>query len=861
MSEITVQEVQSFISGAEKYKHDWEECAKRSWQEIKKRDQNNRLWAMGPNNVYKKQRYPAWYSIFKIRQNLIFSRIGIPIGRDTTQDGQDNVGATAAICKERLAINLAKSFRMLDVMRAVRDDGLATNFAACRAYYDRKEVKQKVKEYLTVEKQAPDEYDPFGETEVKFIDSKGNAVFSDDIRQDDEGNFFIDTEEVVGITEEKVCLKHILYKNFLLDPGVVFWEDAKRIAFIDTYSPVDFKRIFGVEAYNDLPKPDANIGDESQPKTQDIQVYEYWDMYEKDVRWIAKEGNDFIKPKGYFDSNDEKYEEVYEGEELNGLYNLRGFFPVPPPLLWNNPTDCFWPVPEYYQFFEIFEDIHSIFTRMVSSTKAIRTRLLFDKNVEGLKEALNEASNADAFGVPNLSQSLAAAGGSLESVAQYVPVEKMMIGLEKQMNQLDQRLATIYRLTGTSDLLQGLTQNNSDKTLGERRIEEKYANNQLNEPRQKMAEFVRDSYELLTEMAIKNFSDESLATYIMPQTLPADHKERYGMAIELLKDEFDRFRIDLQTDSTIDINEDYDRKMRVEFVNILTKALEVTANVAEKSPALAIVDLHAMKYLIQSFPQAKLFQPEVTAAIDNVIKSAENAAKTQPPPFNKDETMAKIKIQEIQSNNQLRMTELLSRERLEMAKLQQQGQIAAIRAQIETFEAKMKQGVDSAKLNVEYQKLVAMISEAQGKLSNEKSALLIELRKVNDKKEADRIALMIEERTKPYEMALAQQQQVLDSYDLKLRETDQMIRATDMQAQQLNTQIDNTRQQVRLLMDIKDQEHEHSKPPDLSGAQFHVHAAPTAKRKKRTKHVYDSEGNILESITSEIDESEDEEKK
>ena len=629
---ISIEEVRAFITDARKDRQNWLTMAERSWREIKKRQQNNRLWNVTPNSLRKRNRYPAWFSIFKIRQPLLLSRIGVPIGKDTTQDGNDNVGATAAICLERLAINLARSFDFFSVMAAGRDDFLATNFAQCRAYYERDTVTEPVKEYITPEK------DPDTQ-EMVFIDSKGNTVTSNEIGQDDEG-FFLEHEETVDVDNEKVCLRPVLYSQIYVDPGILDWEQCERIAFEIHFSEPQFKQVFGVAAYTKLSLGQST--DDSQPKRQTIKVFEYWDKYEKQCYWLPETGDEFLTPKGYLVPGDDA-DEYTENEYGSGLYNLEKIFPCPKPLIINAPTDEFWPIPEYYQVVEILEDIHMIFSRMVTATRAYRSRLLYDSSIDGLQSALNEASEADAIGITNLGMALSSGGGDLKNFAQYINTEGVILSLQQLYQSLEQRLQSLFKLTGTSDLLQGLTTTNTDKTLGERQMEEKYAINQLAEYQRKMQEYVRDSYQLLCEMALKNFKDSSLDKYIMPQTLDEDNRSRYRAAIGMLKENEKRFRIELETDSTIAINEQFDKAMRIELVNILTAALEKTANVAATQPGLVKIDLHAMKYLIQGFRQGKMFQTEITQAIDDVIKQLENT----PPGFNKDQEEINIKKEEL----------------------------------------------------------------------------------------------------------------------------------------------------------------------------------------------------------------------
>lgn len=834
---ITIEEAKAFIVDAERAKQSWQVMADRSWMELKKRQRNNKLWSITPNSVSRRARYPAWYSIFKIRQPLILARIGIPIGKDTTQDGNDNIGATAAICLERLAVSLAKTFDFFDVMSACRDDFLATNFSLCRGYYERDEVKQKVKEYIQPQKT---------ETGAIFVDADGKEIQSDNIMQDDEG-YFIEHSQVVDIENEKICLEHVLYKRIYVDPGILRWNRCKRLAFEEYYSVPEFKAIFGAAAYAQLPNPEEEKpgADEATPKRQSVKVFEYWDEYEAEVLYWPDNGKDFIKPLAYLTPDNEEYS---TDSERHGLYDLEKLFPVPNPLIMNAPTDEFWPVPEYYQMQEMIEDIHLVFSRMVAMTKAIRPRLLFDDSIEGLKEALNEATTGDAFGVSNLASSLAQYGGSLEGVVQYIPVQVMVDALGNMYTALDQRLQSLFRLTGTSDLLQGLSADNSGKTLGERQIEEKYATNQLYEPQRKMAEFVRGSYQLMCEMALKNFKDASLDMYIMPQTLQPEDQQRYRAALGMLKDNQKRFRIELETDSTIALNEEYDKKMRIELVNTLTAAIEKTANVAQNSPALVAVDLHAMKFLIQGFKQGKMFQSEITEAIDNVIKQAEEAAKNAPPPFNKDEVMAKLKAQELKASNDLQIASIQSRERIEMAKLNAAAQINSIQVQLDQFKLQVEQGERAreqrGQLQLEYAKINASIQEAQQKLLLDRDALMVELRKVTTKQEADQFAMMVEQQTKPYELQLEAQKLQIDQAELQLRAQDQALKAQEQAMVDSHVNTDNILQQMRLELDAHALTVEANKPP--TPPDVHIHMPQPVTTKKKVSIQRDEMGNMTD---------------
>lgn len=839
---LTIAEARSFIVDADKSREAWLTMAKRSWNEIKKRQKNNNLWSITPNSLRKRAKYPAWYSIFKIRQPLLLSRIGIPICRDTTQDGNDTVGATAALIKERLAVNLAKSFDFFDVLCAVRDDFLATSFGCARAYYERTEVKEQVKERITPQK-IP------GTEETAFVDAQGKIIESDDIGQDDEG-FFIEHDQVVAVDNERVYLEPVLYSDVYVDPDIKRWKRCKRIAFADYYSRPEFVEVFGAKALATLP-PDTSQSihagnDDAAPKRRTIKVYEYWDMYEQKPYWWADEGEDFIEP---VQARRPDEEQEGDDEARVGLYDLSCFFPCPTPLVTSQATDEYWPVPEYYHVIDIVEDIHQIFSRMFALTKAIRARLLYDSDVEGLQSALNEAAEGDAIGVANLAQALVGAGGSLENVVQYIPVEKLIQSLENMYRAFEQRLNCLYKLTGTSDLLQGLITDPTQRTLGERQMTEKYAINQVAEPQRKMQEYVRDCYELITEMAIKNFNDASLDRYIMPVTLPKEHQGKYKQALGMLKEDWKRFRIELETDSTIALNEQYDKEMRRELVDTLTNAVERSANIAQTSPAMVAITLHSMKFLIQGMRQAKMFQQEISEAIDGVIKQAESA----PPAFNKDEATLQAKTQleqaKLSTSMQQFMIGLQSKERIEAGKnqlkifeLQQKERLSAVTSQIEIFKAQIAGGKDKAALQLEYQKLSAAIAEAQTKLTIERDALGVELRKVVGDEQVKQFQLMIQQQTAPYEAQLRAQELMLEQMRIQAD-----IHINTMENDHMTGEMAN--EQMRMALDAKQMMLDANKPPE-SPIHMNVDArvAPIAKKVEVKKDKF---GNVRKYKASE----------
>lgn len=774
---IKPEDVHTFIKAAERTKDYWLAISKEAWSEIKHCGAGDQ--ALINRTILPLQSlraYPAWWSITNIRLPLILSRLGVPVGRDTTQDAHDAVGSTAAICLERLAINLAKTFPMMDNYLRCCKDFCVTDAAFIRAYYEAEDVKEEIKTRLTPQQDA--------NGNVSFTDDKGEVIDpSQEILEDDEG-FFLETENVIDVINERVCLRHVLPSRVFVDSSILMWQDCGKLAFEEHYSRQRFIEIFGKKAIDTLPPDNAEQGTKDNPKDTTVKVLEYWDKYIKDCYWIVRDGSDFIEPKGYKPNDNE--------EKTNGIYNLQGFFPTVKPLMINQATDEFWPIPEYIQIRGILTDIHLIFGKMVDGTKAIIAKLLYDDSIEGLQDALTSDRQALCVGVTNLARSLQQSGGTLQAAVQYIPIDGLITSLDALSNRLESQLNQLYKLIGVSDLLQGLVTDPTQRTFGERQMTEKYALNQI-EPRQRgMQEFVRDGYQLICEIALKNFKNESLDKYMLPKTLTPEQQKQYPSARELLKSNTSRFQIELETDSTIAINEEFDKQIRTETVNVITASLEKTANIAQTAPELLAVELHCLKYLVQGLRQGKMFQGEITQAIDAVIAKTQ---QPQPPQFDKDQATLQFKAQELAAKQQMAGGD----SQLEQFKIQTQAQTEANKIQAQLQLKNMEGQIEQ--MRNQMQMMLAQI-KAQSDQATESSKLQLESYKIDSEREFRSADAQIAYEKLQADVALAQQNLLIAQNELRQKQM-----ALEMEAQATMTELQQ--QQIDSAVSAKTSEEDH----------------------------------------------------
>ncbi len=837
-SDFTIQEAKLFIGDVEDARRNWMAQAIASWQEIKKVQRNGKLWSVMPNSARKAVRFPLWNSIYKIRIPLVYSREPVPVGVDTS-GGNDPVAKTAAIALERLAKAILKTFDFSEAMLASCSDTLVTNLGVARAYYIKEDVLEKERVYL-IPSQDPITGEPI------FL---GDGDVPTTPTGSDEQGAYIELDSVVSVKEERVYLEPTLYSDFYFDPAAIRWSQGKIISFPTDYTRQEFKRIFGKKNLENVPTDLSSTRSSDGKRRNLIRVHEIWNWHSKETKWMIDGDQDFIEPKDYAEVAKGVSAETEEGEqrseadeETNGLYNLRKFFPCVRPMIQNAPTDSFYPVTEYYQICDQLAEIHTIASRIFVLSRAIRIRGLFDSTVSELQSLVNEVSEADWIGVSNLAMSLANGDGDIRKMVAYLPIAEMVAGLENMYKALDQRLNMVYQLTGTSDLLRGQT-DGVERTYGEQQMKAKYAMNQLEPMQQDMQRFAAENMELLCEMALKNFSDESLDEYIVPSGMDPSEQASYPQALEMLKSDRKRqFRIQLETDSTIALNEEYDKQMKIEVCSAISKAIESTANIIEKEPILGPVMVQLLEHLASGFRQGKQFQDEIKESLGAIIEKVKAKAEqppqqTPPDPAKMAELQQKGQIAQAQMRmeGEIRSAELnLEGQRLQQdgaiksAELQQKERIAQLEMQIAQMQEQTEIFLQSNELQAELQRTIEELAVSREKLQVDREKLMGEAAIAGQSVELDAFRAQLEAEDMQTNHAIATMQQQLETWRVQSEEKEKWVTEERLQREEQHRIEKET---VDAQVNAQAKMIEAVKPPP-SPVSYHINVAPHKSKAK-----------------------------
>jgi|TARA_R110000772_G_scaffold128346_2_gene235973 hypothetical protein len=168
-----------------------------------------------------------------------------------------------------------------------------------------------------------------------------------------------------------------------------------------------------------------------------------------------------------------------------------------------------------------------------------------------------------------------------------------------------------------------------------------------------MEEFIRDGYRIMSEL----ISDKFTASNLERMTGLEANEE----VMELLQnDQMRSFRIDVETDSTVQPNEEIDQRRAMEYGNVVGNLLSQALPAAQAFPALGPYLGESVKFISRQFKAGRALETSLNAVIEQLQQAA------QQPPQEEGDGKAQIEQQKLQ---------------MEQMKVSQDGQIAQMENQ------------------------------------------------------------------------------------------------------------------------------------------------------------------------------------
>lgn len=494
------------------------------------------------------------------------------------------------------------------------------------------------------------------------------------------------------------------------------WSKVPWIAYEEHIDKTESERLFGAEiaaklVYTDNDdaergeQHDDNDDEKHKGERKTVCVYQIWDKETKKIRYISAQYAD-----GYLKVEDDPL-------------GLTGFFNCPRPLQFLRKSNDLMPVALYALYENQARELNNITRRINTIVGAIKAKAIYDSTLATDLDALMKAD--DTTMVPSDQTASLSAEKGLQNAIWFWPVEKLIEVLAQLYIARDACKKVIFEISGLADIMRG--QSNASETLGAQEIKQSWGRLRLKRIQKEVQRYTRDLLRMMLEVAASKFSEETWAKMTGLPFLTTSQREQvdqvaaavkvqaaqmaaagqqptpqqlqqlqqlqaelakpvWGAVLEMLRDDTQRaYRIDIETNSTVEAEATEDQKNIAEVMNALGQFLNGVTPLVVKGA----LPFNAARAMMLAIVRRFRFGPE----IEDEIKQMQ-----QPQPEGAEEAAAKkAELQQKQMEGQQRLEE----GKINIALEQQKAQVAKMQAETEIARIQLEAKLESERLMME----------------------------------------------------------------------------------------------------------------------------------------------------------------
>ena len=503
--------------------------------------------------------------------------------------------------------------------------------------------------------------------------------------------FEVDEMAGEGMVTEKIMLDYVHWDDFAHSPERG-WADVERRGWVarrTSLTRAEGKKRFGA-GFSKVPmsmpsRTSETLSQRERDGRKDkfAEVWEIWDAVSKKRIFVAKGADDVLESK-------------------DPQYELTGFFPCPRPAYGTLTNEDLMPVPDPLQYLHLADELDEISWRIRNLTKALEFKGVYDASAEGLGRLLEPGQDGKMIGVTNFSALVgksAAAGGGLKGVVQFLPMNEVAQTLLNLYQARDQAKQTVYEISGISDIVRG--QVDPREKASQSKIKASFATQRLDQRRREVERLARDAARIQVELMAELYSPDTIRKQsgfdLMREVegLEPEQKEQLWQAvIELLKSDHARgFRVDVETDSTVEMDAGQTQEARTEFLTSAGNFLNNALPVMQSSPDLTPLMGEMMLFAVRGYRAGRTLESAFEEAVQDIkerLEQQQQAEQQGPPP----DPAAEAEAQKIQQQAQIEG----AKGQAQVESLQQKGQVEAQKGQIEAQKGQLELAQAQAEL-------------------------------------------------------------------------------------------------------------------------------------------------------------------
>lgn len=497
--------------------------------------------------------------------------------------------------------------------------------------------------------------------------------------------------------KEKVCLDHKDRKDFLHEPARN-WREVGWVAGAAYLSRDKMRKRFTQkdedgsylvdQAEYEIDK-DAKKN-KATDQTKKAKVWEIWHKGENKVIWVT-EGVDRVL------------------EEAPPHLTLDDFFPCPEPAYGTVQRRSLVPVPDMLFYKDQLEEINELTARISALSEALRVRGFYPAGTGEIGDAIEAAINSNdnrKIMVPISNFAAFGNGGAKDSIV-WLPIDMVATTITQLVQLRKELIDDVYQITGLSDIMRGSTA--ASETATAQKLKSQYGSVRVRDKQSEMVRLARDLARIMGEIMAENFSPKTLLdmSQLDIATNADVKKEMDGLTQQIAKMQQDiqsaqqdphvqqmvqqnpdkahevlqqaqgqmqqlqqqiedlkekptlekcvallrenrlrPFVLDIETDSTIQPDEDAEKQRRAEFLQALGGTLQQLAPMVQQNPKTASFAGEVLKFALAPFRAGR----ELEQSIDEFVEQMQQMAPPQQP--NGDAMQAQVDQQRVQIEGQ-----------------------------------------------------------------------------------------------------------------------------------------------------------------------------------------------------------------
>lgn len=453
---------------------------------------------------------------------------------------------------------------------------------------------------------------------------------------------------------EEAVVDHVTWNDFLHNPARK-WAEVRWVARRVFMTREELEDRFP-KCGKDVPldyEPENYTGpDDEREQFKKAAVYEIWDKLSRKAIWINKG-----YPQEALDQRDDPL-------------GLQDFFPCPRPVFGTKASKLV-PTPDYIYYQSQLRDVDDLTARIGLLMEALKVRGFYAAGGDQKQDLSNLFNTGTNTLIPVDSWAAFSEAGGVKGLIEWVPIDMVAVTLKACVDSRKQLIDDVYQITGIADIMRGDTDPN--ETAAAQRLKSSWGSSRVRDKQKDLERFARDLLRLLAQIIAGKFSPETLSAMTNIQLLPSPeakqalmqqlqasaaqqaraaqqaqamgqpppppvqppagvadmlNKPTWQEVEGLLRDNALRaFRIEVETDSTIEPNDQEEKQRRIEFVTAIGDYVAKALPAIQLAPAMLPVIVEGLKFLVRGFRVGR----EMEDVIDRALDQLQAGGGMQPP--------------------------------------------------------------------------------------------------------------------------------------------------------------------------------------------------------------------------------------